>query len=76
MLILTSRNSFFRKFLSLLLDLSLDSAEMFSTLRLIFSSFLKCLLASTKTKEFDIKSVIKPAVTRTPDVIFPTYFEV
>ena len=76
MLILTSLNSFFRISFSLLFDLSLGSTEIFFMLQLIFSALLKCLLASTKTKEFDINSVIKRAITTTTNAMFPKYVEV
>ena len=74
-LILTNLNPFFRKAHSLFLflfsfaNLSSGSAAMLSMLRLIFSSLLKCLLASTNTKELDIKSAIIPVITTARNVI-------
>ena len=80
-LILTNLNPFFRKAHSLFLffsfaNLSSGSAAMLSMLRLIFSSLLKCLLASTNTKELDIKSAIKPVISTARNVMLPKYFEV
>ena len=81
-LILTNLNPFFRKAHSLFLflfsfaNLSSGSAAMLSMLRLIFSSLLKCLLASTNTKELDIKSAIKPVISTARNVMLPEYFEV